>query len=62
MAPGPIANGQLGTGPLSRQRDSNGVNSYSTSLASVTTAQHAMAGGNGLGTLVHKDHFYETYV
>lgn len=37
-------------------------NSYSTSLASVTTAQNAMAGGNGLGTLVHKDHFYETYV
>lgn len=37
-------------------------NSYSTSAASVTTAQSSMAGGVGLGTLVHKDHFYEVYV
>ncbi len=37
-------------------------NSFSTSAASFTNAQAAMTGRNGLGTLVHKDHFNETYV
>ncbi len=36
-------------------------NSYSTSTA-FSAAQSAMAGGEGLGVLVHKDHFNETYV
>jgi hypothetical protein len=36
-------------------------NSYSTSTA-FSAAQNAMAGGEGLGVLVHKDHFNETYV
>ena len=37
-------------------------NSYSTSLAAVSSAQSSMAGGVPIGVLVHKDHFYETYV
>ena len=37
-------------------------NSYSTSAAATLSASQQAMAGNSLGVLVHKDHFYETYV